>query len=224
MEKEEFEYNGYKATVIVPDHFNGEWVWKTEFFHAFDQAEQKLFSMGYARVYYEISNMYGSDRAVRLMHSFHLHLMERYGLKTKPYLFGFSRGGLYAFNYALYYPEYVKKIYLDAPVLNLKSWPPRDSEEHAGLLREYALDEETFEKYSFSPIDRLEEFSRNRLPVLIVAGDADEVVPYDENCGVMVNYYRAHGLHIEYILKHGCGHHPHSLEDTTPILRFIENQ
>lgn len=135
MRKEEFEYNGYKATVLFPDNFNGKWVWKTEFFYAFDQAEQELFSKGYARVYYEISDMYGSDRAVRLMHLFHLHLREKYGLKTKPNLCGFSRGGLYAFNYALYYPEYVEKLYLDAPVLNLKSWPPRGRNRRCGNAR-----------------------------------------------------------------------------------------
>ena len=222
MRKEEFEYNGYKATVLFPDNFNGKWVWKTEFFYAFDQAEQQLFSMGYARVYYEISDMYGSDRAIRLMHLFHLYLIEKYGFKNRPYLFGFSRGGLYAFNYALYYPEYVEKLYLDAPVLNLKSWPPRGTEEHSGLLTEYFLNEETFEKYAFSPIDRLKEFVKNNLPVMIVAGDSDETVPHQENSEIMVNYYREHGLKIEYILKPGCGHHPHSLEDVSPIIRFIE--
>lgn len=224
MRKEEFEYNGYKATVLIPDNFNGKWVWKTEFFYAFDQAEQQLFSMGYARVYYEISDMYGSNRAIRLMHLFHLYLIEKYGFKNRPYLFGFSRGGLYAFNYALYYPEYVEKIYLDAPVLNLKSWPPRGTEEHSGLLTEYFLNEETFEKYAFSPIDRLKEFVKNNLPVMIVAGDSDEIVPHQENSEIMVNYYREHGLKIEYILKPGCGHHPHSLEDVSPIIRFIENK
>ena len=222
MRKEEFEYNGYKATVLIPDNFNGKWVWKTEFFYAFDQAEQQLFSMGYARVYYEISDMYGSNRAIRLMHLFHLYLIEKYGFKNRPYLFGFSRGGLYAFNYALYYPEYVEKIYLDAPVLNLKSWPPRGTEEHSGLLKEYLLNEETFEKYAFSPIDRLKEFVKNNLPVMIVAGDSDEIVPHQENSEIMVNYYREHGLKIEYILKPGCGHHPHSLEDVSPIILFIE--
>lgn len=39
MRKEEFEYNGYKATVLFPENFNGKWVWKTEFFYAFDHAE-----------------------------------------------------------------------------------------------------------------------------------------------------------------------------------------
>lgn len=222
MTKKEFTFNGYEATVLIPDNFNGKWVWKTEFFYAFDQAEQALFNKGYARVYYKISNMYGSDRAVRLMHAFHLHLIEKCGFKTKPYLFGFSRGGLYAFNYALYYPEYVQKLYLDAPVLNLKSWPPKGSAEHAEMLEEYFLTEESFSKYSFSPIDKLDEFSKNGLPVLIVAGDADDVVPHTENAEVLVDYYRLHGLNAQYILKHGCGHHPHSLSDVEPIIRFVE--
>ncbi len=60
IRKEEFKYNGYKAAVLFPDNFNGKWVWKMEFFYAFDQAEQELFTKGYARVYYEISDMYGA--------------------------------------------------------------------------------------------------------------------------------------------------------------------
>ena len=222
MTKKEFDFNGHAATVLIPDNFNGKWIWKTEFFYAFDDAEQALFASGYARVYYKVSDMYGSDRAVRLMHAFHLRLIEEFGFKRKPCLFGFSRGGLYAFNYALYYPEYVEKLYLDAPVLNLKSWPPKGSAEHAEMLAEYFLTEESFEKYAVSPVDKMEEFSKNGLPVLIVAGDADDVVPHTENAEVMVKYYRDKGLDLQYILKHGCGHHPHSLSDVTPITEFVE--
>lgn len=222
MEKKEFLFNGYNATVLIPDNFNGKWIWKTEFFYAFDKAEQTLFEKGYARVYYGISDMYGSDRAIRLMHLFHLHLISEFGFKEKPYLFGFSRGGLYAFNYALYYPEYVKALYLDAPVLNLKSWPPKGSSEHEEMLKEYNLNEQTFEEFKFSPIDRLEEFSLNKLPVLIVAGAADTVVPYKDNCLKMVDFYRSKGLNLTFILKDGCEHHPHSLDDVSPIVKFIE--
>lgn len=31
MKKHEFTFNGYNATVLVPDNFNGKWLWKTEF-------------------------------------------------------------------------------------------------------------------------------------------------------------------------------------------------
>ncbi len=109
MKEINFEYNGYQATILMPENFNGKWIWKTEFFYAFDKAEQALLEEGFARVYYQISNKYGSDKAVRLMHKFHKHIVQEYGLQEKAILFGFSRGGLYAFNYALYYPEYVEK-------------------------------------------------------------------------------------------------------------------
>ena len=216
-----FKYEGHDGFILIPDNFNGRWIWKTEFFTAFDQAERALFDRGYARVYYGISDMYGCDKAVRLMHAFHLYIAKEYGLSSKPYLFGFSRGALYAFNYALYYPDACEKLYLDAPVLNLRSWP-KDEKEHAEVLYHYNLSEETFESCRFSPIEFLDEFSKNGIPVLIVAGDSDRVVPHTENAQIMVDYYRSHGPPIDYILKPGCDHHPHSLDDVTPIIEFIE--
>ena len=127
MKQESFFFNGYEATVLIPDNFNGKWIWKTEFFYAFDRAERDLFDLGFARVYYKISDMYGSVKAVRLMHAFQKELIKRYSFAQKAIMFGFSRGGLYAFNYALYYPEQVEKVYLDAPVLDIKTWPQESS-------------------------------------------------------------------------------------------------
>ena len=45
-----FLFNGHEATVIVPEHPNSEWIWKTEFLYAFDQAE-KRFRMKAIRAY-----------------------------------------------------------------------------------------------------------------------------------------------------------------------------
>lgn len=139
MEKiTEYVFNGFTATIIMPENPNGKWIWKTEFLYAFDDAERALLNDGYTRVYYRISDMYGSYRAVRLMHDFHLDLLNRFPLCKKANLFGFSRGGLYAFNYALFYPEYVDKIYLDAPVLDLRSWPWADSPNSRRCLKSIA--------------------------------------------------------------------------------------
>ena len=224
MKTEEFIFSGNKAIVILPENPNGKYIWKTEFFYAFDGAERALSERGYTRVTYQISNRYGSDEAVRLMHAFQRFLTAKYGLSEKAILFGFSRGALYAFNYALFYPEYVDRIYLDAPVLNLRSWPPRGSAEFRGLLAEYRLTEDAFDAFGYSPIDRLREFSQNDIPLLIVAGDSDHTVPHGENCGILADYYRENGLPLEYILKKGCDHHPHSLEDVTPIIDFVEGR
>jgi len=223
MKTETFEVNGYQATVLLPENPNGKWVWKTEFFYAFDQAERALFDLGYTRVYYQISDKFGSPTAVRLMRAFHDELLKRYPfLEEKANLFGFSRGGLYAFNYALYYPERVKKLYLDAPVLNLKSWPHNGSEDQALFFKEYNLNAQSFESFCDSPIDHLDEFAKIAPPVLLVAGGKDEVVPFEENGKLLYEKLKNQGGKIELYLKENCGHHPHSLENVAPVVEFTE--
>ena len=220
---EEFEVNGYKATVLIPENPNGKWIWKTEFFYAFDQAERALFEKGYTRVYYQVSDMYGSVRAIRLMRNFHKELLKRFSfLDEQAILFGFSRGGLYAFNYTLYYPESVSKIYLDAPVLNLKSWPPEGSIEQKQFFEEYNLNKETFESFKDSPINHLQEFFEYKIPTLLVAGDSDKTVPFIDNGGIMSSKAKELDVEIGLILKKGYGHHPHSLEDVEPLMKFVE--
>lgn len=222
METIKYDFNGYEATVIIPDKPNGKWLWKTEFFYAFDDAERALSESGYTRVYYSISNKYGSVEAVRLMHNFHLDLVKRYPLNEKACLIGMSRGGLYAFNYALFYPEYVNKVYLDAPVLDLRTWPPKGSGEYEEFLNEYCLNDETFAQFSSNPVDKLAEYFSHGIPTLLVAGCADEVVPFDKNSNVFIEYCKKNGVDLTYYLKPECKHHPHSLKDVKPILDFFE--
>ena len=113
-----YEFNGYKAYVTVPDNPNGKWIWKAEYLTAFDKAELALVEQGYTHVYYEVRFMYGCPKVQRLMHKFHLDVVERFHLQKKCILIGMSVGGLYSFNYALAYPEYVEKVCLDAPALD----------------------------------------------------------------------------------------------------------
>ena len=224
--KEIFEINGYTATVLIPEKPNGKWIWKTEFFDAFEDSEVALYGMGYTRVYYQISDKFGSPEAVRLMRRFHKELIKRYGfLDEKAILFGFSRGGLYAFNYALYYPESVAKIYLDAPVLNLHSWPwEKGGINQECFAKEYNVNEETMKTFRDSPLDHKEEFCEYDIPLLIVCGDEDLSVPLERNSQVLYDYYKSIGKSFEFIVKKGCGHHPHSLADVTPIVKFVEEK
>ena len=225
MKTEVFEWNGYTATVLIPDAPNGKWIWKTEFFHEFEQAEVALFERGYTRVYYQISDKFGSNDAVRLMRRFHKELLKRYSfLEEKAILFGFSRGGLYAYNYALYYPEHVAKMYLDAPVLNLRTWPWGKGRNHELFCQEYNVNEDTFTTFRGSPVDTVAEFAQYDIPLLIVAGDKDESVPIEKNTYVFDEYYKSVGKTFKLIIKEGAGHHPHSLEDVAPIVDFIEKE
>lgn len=225
-----FLLNGYEGLLIHPrSPLPGRpWVWRAEFFGAFDYADRALLEKGWHIAYYRISNMYGCPEAVKLMKSFRDVVTERFSLNGRAALFGFSRGGLYAVNFAAAYPEDVLLLYLDAPVLDIRSWPgglgegSGASREWEDCKRWYGLREDTARAFGQNPLDRIPQLIASRIPVLLVAGDADTLVPYAENGAILHKEYVMRGGCIRTILKPGVGHHPHSLEDPAPIVAFIE--
>lgn len=74
---------------------------------------------------------------------------------------------------------------------------------------------------STNPVDNLATLAAHRIPILHVYGDADEVVPWEENSGVVAERYRQMGGSMTLIAKPGCRHHPHGLPDPTPVVDFI---
>ncbi|MCH5719263.1 GDSL-type esterase/lipase family protein [Niabella hibiscisoli] len=57
--------------------------------------------------------------------------------------------------------------------------------------------------------------------MLHVVGDADDIVPVKENTEPFEKRVKAAGGNINVIHKPGVNHHPHSLQDPTPITNFI---
>lgn len=224
-----FELAGREGFIVLPRLFapGRPWIWRAEFFDAFPYADLALLGEGYAICYYGLSDMYGSPDAVNGMKGFQDFVTRTFGLAGKAIIFGFSRGGLYAFNYAATYPEQVALLYLDAPVLDIRSWPGGKGEGIGGArewqecLAAYGLTEALSLAAKVSPLDRVEEVAAARIPIMIVAGDADDVVPFSENAAILAERYRALGGTIELIVKKGIGHHPHSLELPEPIVAFI---
>lgn len=232
FERMDFEWNGHTCILVCPDRpaQGRPWIWRTEFFGAFAQADVAMLHQGYHVAYVKLSDMYGCPKAVEEMERFRAHLVKAYALQERAILFGFSRGGLYAVNYALTYPQGVDKLYLDAPVLDICSWPAGWGKGIGGK-REwteckacYALTDETARDFAQNPLDRAEELARLDIPVLIVAGDADDVVPLEENSQPFVKRFSQAGGRVQMIVKAGCGHHPHSLEDTAPIVEFLTKE
>jgi pimeloyl-ACP methyl ester carboxylesterase len=70
-------------------------------------------------------------------------------------------------------------------------------------------------------VGNIAPLAEHNVPILHVYGDADEVVPWEENTGVVAERYKALGGSVELISKPGVGHHPHGLDAPSPIVDFI---
>ena len=228
----DFEFAGHRVILVCP---NGEpfcgkkkWIWKTEFFGAFPNAEIEMVRQGYYLVYLGISNLYGCDEAVGYMKEFYNYLTGKQGFAEGAVLFGFSRGGLYARRFAAAYPQAAAAIYLDAPVVDLRSWPGGKGSGQGGRTEWeeckdcYKMTETEMEElYPKQLAKELADFAACRIPLILVAGDEDVVVPYDENGRLIEERYAGTGAPFERIMKKGVGHHPHCLEDPERIVKFL---
>jgi predicted esterase len=60
----------------------------------------------------------------------------------------------------------------------------------------------------------------NDIPIIMVYGDSDDVVPYEENGKLLEEFYKKGSGKLVAIGKAGCGHHPHGLSDNSVIVEF----
>ena len=203
------------------------WIWRTEFFGHEPQADIALLGKGFHVAYMDVQNLYGAPVAMQHMDSFYTHLTGRFGLSVKTTLEGFSRGGLFAFNWAALHPERVACLYVDAPVCDFKSWPggkgvgPGSPADWERCKQVYGLSEEQALAYPLNPVDNLKPLAAAGIPILSVCGETDEAVPISENTRLVESRYRQLGGSIAVISKPFCKHHPHSLRDPTRIVNFV---
>ena len=154
----------------------------------------------------------------------------KYGLSKEVTLMGVSREGLPMAHWAAANPGKVSCLYMDRAVCDFKSWPggklglgkgsPRD---WASLLQVYRFkDEAEALAYSENPVDLAPKLAADRVAILYVAGEKDDVVPYAENGARIQQQYDKLGGQFKLIVRKGEDHHPHGLPDPTEVVRFIQ--
>jgi pimeloyl-ACP methyl ester carboxylesterase len=221
---------GRQCLIIEPNKAMAgkPWIWRTEFFGHEPQGDSALAAKGFHVVYMDVQNMYGSPVAMALMDSFYTYLTGTWRLGRKTVLEGFSRGGLFAFNWASRHPDKVSCLYVDAPVCDFKSWPAgKGKGEYSKgdwelLLKVYGFkNEQEAMEYKGNPIDNLQPIAAAHIPILCVCGETDTIVPMTENINIVRDRYERMGGKIKMIVKPNNGHHPHSLKDPAPIVDFV---
>ena len=228
---ERFEFEGREAIIVYPEKCdrNRRWALKTEYFGAFQDLEEKLVENGFHLLFLKNRNRWGADDDLDAKKRFAVMLQEQYGLSGKCVMIGMSCGGLHAIKQAAKYPEMASLLYLDAPVVNLLSCPFGLGTYHTDLAP--SAQQEVFDAlqldmsgiiaYREHPLDKLPMLIAQRIPAILVYGEEDTVVPFEENGAFVRDAYLTTDIPFLMQSKPNTNHHPHGPADMEQVLEFI---
>ena len=228
FERLDFVFEGRGAIVVCPQKPTPQrnWLFKTEYFGAFPAFEIEMLQRGYHVVHLQSSTRWCPPKDTDARAAFCDFLIRELHLAPRCVPVGMSCGGMQAVYFAAKYPQYVSALYLDAPVLNLLSCPCGVGVGENILYKEFVaamgMTVSDLINYRNHPIDCADTLIKERVPVALVCGDSDRIVPYTENGQVLALKYRQSTVPFFEVLKAGCDHHPHGLEDNAPLVAFVE--
>jgi len=153
----------------------------------------------------DLGEVRGSPRSIGEFTRFYDEMVKR-GYSSKPVLLGQSRGGLMMLTWAMKNPGKVKAIAGIYPVCNLESWPLKRNE--AATLKDFDMTKEALMSkiQNYNPIDNLEGLAKNAVPIFIVHGDSDVVVPLKDNSAIIEKRYSSLGGKVSVKVIPGKGH------------------
>lgn len=174
-----------------------------------DEAErwmhEQFLAAGVAVAGIDVGEAYGSPQSHVAFNALYDELTKQRGFSSKPCLFGRSRGGLWTSSWAIAYPERVAGIIGIYPVYDFRTYPKLEKAAPA-----YGLTTEELEKRSieFNPIERMDRLAQARIPIAIIHGDEDKLVPLNENSAELLRRYEAAGAKelVNLIIAKGQGH------------------
>lgn len=227
-----FFFQGRDARIFYPTcPSNGKLILKTEYLAAFPYFEAEMLRRGYTLCCTSHPTRWAPDSETKVTAEFVSYVAAELKIEPKCIVVGMSCGGLQAVRLAELYPELISVLFLDAPVMNLLSLAglgvcnERDSAVFwKELVKTYGFTKSTLINFRKSPIDSMETLIEHKIPIIMLYGDQDNVVPYEENGKVLEDYYKERGGDLCCMPIPGRGHHPHSLKDPTPIIAYVESR
>lgn len=209
---ETFEIDGHKAFVYAAPRpaLGKPWVWYAPTLKGVSLVQRTLYferfmKAGISIAGFDIGEVRGAPGSTAKFTRFYDAMVER-GWSPKPVLLGQSRGGMMMLAWAVRNPEKVRSFVGIYPVCNLASWPLKRSK--AATLADFGMSEPDLvaKLTDFNPVDHLQGLLANKVPMFVVHGDSDVVVPYDENTGLLKERYQAAGGSIAVKVIAGEGH------------------
>lgn len=227
------QFEDHEAIIVFPEEgtANGCLAMKALYWDAFPEAiELPLLEKGFHLCYIKKDTRFGTNVDLDRMARFLRYVQGEHGLKSKCVLVGMSCGGMISIKMAARYPELVNCLYIDAPVVNYMSWPcafgvgkgTSAPNKYSEIFKALGMNSVSqIMACRDMPLDKIPVLVANNIPVVMVAGDSDQIVPYCENGVFLEKAYKDAGVDIEVYIKPGADHHPHGLADPKAPLDFI---
>jgi len=166
---------------------------------------EQFLAAGVAVAGIDIGESYGSPPGRKLFTALYEELTKKRGFANKPCLLGRSRGGLWVASWACDHPEQVAGIAGIYPVFDLRTYPGVAKAAPAYGLK---ADELQAKLSDNNPIERVSLLAKAKVPVFIIHGDDDQVVPIKENSAELAARYEAAGAKdvVTLLMAKGQGH------------------
>ncbi len=176
--------------------------------HNPDQAEswmhQEFLDAGVAVAGIDVGEAYGSPHAIPFMDALYDEMISR-GYSRTPALLGRSRGGLWASSWAVKHPDRVAGLGGIYPVYDYTTYPgvQRAAAAYATTAQRLQTNQSTL-----NPVKQLRILADHAIPVCIIHGTDDQVVPIDANSMALEKTYQEAGKGelVQLIRVEGQGH------------------
>ncbi len=185
---------------------------------------ERMLEKGFHVAGINVGTSCGSPKAAEVSHEFYKLLIEQHDLHQRCRLVGQSNGGLIAYGWAFRHPECVERIAGICPATDFRTWPGLYNTiqfPEKGLDYGLSLDELTNRIADFNPVDNLAPLAKEKVKILHIHGDKDELVPMKENSTVLAERYRTLGGDAQIVVLKGLGHGGNELYESLPFIEFL---
>jgi pimeloyl-ACP methyl ester carboxylesterase len=196
---ESFELDGCAAFILWPPEAQRTapqpWIWYAPTLPGLPDEHEKwmheqFLNAGVAVAGIDVGEGYGSPRAQASYDALYRELVHQRGFAHKCCLLGRSRGGLWNCSWAVHHPDQVAGFAGIYPVFDLSAWP---GVEQAAAAYEVTPQELTQRLSDFNPLEHIVKLAQSDVPVFLIHGDQDEVVPLEMHSAEFVRRYQAAG-------------------------------
>jgi pimeloyl-ACP methyl ester carboxylesterase len=211
---ENMEINGRPAFVFLPPQAKRAtpqpWIFYAPTLPPYpDSGErwmhERFLEAGIAVAGIDVGEAYGSPSSHKHFEALYTELITKKNFTPRPVLLGRSRGGLWVTSWAIANPTRVAAIAGIYPVFDFTTYPGAEKAAPAYALTPADL---LAREQELNPIKRISILARAKIPVFLIHGDTDKVVPLEPNSREFQNQYRAAGAESLITLQvlRGQGH------------------